>query len=60
MSSLQLTEDPDRVRSFGGYNKGTYYAVEMRQDGYDVTPTENGARPHFRFDKTTLDDSLKV
>jgi len=33
--------------------RGTYYAVETRQDGYDVTPTENDAPPHFRFDKTT-------
>jgi hypothetical protein len=34
--------------------RGTYYAVEMRQDGYDVTPIDADAPPHFRFDKTAL------
>jgi hypothetical protein len=34
--------------------RGTYYAVVTRQDGYEVTPVENNAPPHFRFDKTTL------
>jgi hypothetical protein len=33
VSSLQLTKDPDRVRSFGGYNN----AVTLHsRNGYDI------------------------
>ena len=38
--------------------RGTCYAVETRQDGYDVTPVETDAQPHFRFDNSTIDTAI--
>ena len=45
VSSLELTKDPDRVRSFGGYNSdGSLEATPNRRDREQPTKEANPAR----------------